>query len=46
MKQAMAAVAVLSLAIAPTAARESDAQVGQQVIEDSIAGYPRSCPCP
>lgn len=30
----------------PTAARESDAQVRQRIIRESIAGYPGSCACP
>jgi hypothetical protein len=38
---------VAALAISPQAqARESDAQVRQRLIRESIASYPGNCPCP
>lgn len=36
----------LLLAAQPALARETDAQVKQRIIEESIASYPGSCPCP
>lgn len=39
------AVAIAGLALAPAAA-QSDAQVRQQIIRQSIAAYPGPCPCP
>jgi hypothetical protein len=39
------AVAIAGLALAPAAA-QSDAQVKQQIIRQSIASYPGPCPCP
>lgn len=38
---------IAALAISPQVqARESDAQVRQRLIKESIASYPGSCPCP
>jgi hypothetical protein len=38
---------VAALAFPPQAvARESDAQVRQRLIRESIASYPGNCPCP
>lgn len=39
------AVAIAGLALAPAAA-QSDAQIKQQIIRQSIAAYPGPCPCP
>ena len=30
----------------PAAAQRSDAQIRQQIVRESIAAYPGSCPCP
>ena len=40
-----AAFAFASLA-SPAAARESDAQVKERIIQESIAAYSGNCPCP
>lgn len=37
---------VLAMIAAPAAARESDGQIRQRIIAESIAGYPGNCPCP
>lgn len=40
-------VAALAAALsAPAAAQRSDAQIRQQIVRESIAAYPGSCPCP
>lgn len=31
---------------APAAARETDAQIKQKIIQQSISSYPGNCPCP
>jgi len=36
----------LTLGAAPALALQSDAQVKQRLIRESIAAYPGSCPCP
>jgi hypothetical protein len=36
----------LALAVAPALAFQSDAQIKQRLIRESIAAYPGSCPCP
>lgn len=44
-----AAAIVLALAAAGTATQalgQSDAQIKQRIIRESIASYPGSCPCP
>lgn len=41
----LCALAALSLA-APAAARDTDAQIKQRIIKQSIASYPGNCPCP
>lgn len=38
--------AVLALAAAPALALQSDAEVRQRIIRESIAAYPGPCPCP
>jgi hypothetical protein len=46
-RAAAAAIALACLASAGTAdARETDAQVRQRLIRESIAAYPGACPCP
>ena len=43
----LVAATIVALAISPQAqARESDAQVRQRLIRESIASYPGNCPCP
>ena len=42
---ALAGIA-LALVATPADARMSDAQVRQKIIDQSIAAYPGSCPCP
>ena len=42
---ALAAAAAM-IALAPQAAAQTDAQVRQRLIRESIASYPGSCPCP
>jgi hypothetical protein len=43
----LAFVLVGAVALAPAAqARQSDAQVRQSIIRQSIAGYSGNCPCP
>jgi hypothetical protein len=39
-------VVAISLAAHPAIARESDAQIKQKIIKQSIAEYPGNCPCP
>ena len=47
MKMMISAAAVFAAVCAlPAAARESDAQVRQRLIRESIASYPGSCACP
>jgi len=41
----MIAVAIAALALSAASA-QSDAQVKQQIIRQSIAAYPGPCPCP
>jgi len=36
----------LVLAVTPALAFQSDAQIKQQIIRESIAAYPGPCPCP
>ena len=36
----------VALAVAPALAFQSDAQIKQRLIRESIAAYPGSCPCP
>ncbi len=43
---ATAAEAAPPLASAPAGKRLSDSQIKQLLIEESIAAYPGSCPCP
>ena len=40
-----AALAVL-MAPQPVAARDTDAQVRQKIVQESIRNYPGNCPCP
>lgn len=40
------AAAAAAFAFAPQAAAQTDAQVKQRLIRESIASYPGSCPCP
>ena len=40
------ATIVASVVASPVYARESDAQVKQRLIRESIAAYPGSCACP
>ncbi len=42
---ATAALAFGSLA-SPAAARQSDAQIRQEIVRESIAAYSGNCPCP
>jgi uncharacterized membrane protein len=42
---AAAALALGSLA-SPAAARQSDAQIRQEIVRESIAAYSGNCPCP
>lgn len=47
MKWAAIVVATaIVLAANPATARESDAQIKQKVIKESIDSYPGNCPCP
>lgn len=46
MKLLSSALGLLVLVAAPTFARDSDAQIKQSLIRESIASYPGSCPCP
>lgn len=39
------AAATIGLALSPASA-QSDAQIRQRIIRESIAAYPGSCPCP
>jgi hypothetical protein len=43
---AIVAFAIASMAFQPALARESDAQIRQAIIRESLASYPGSCPCP
>jgi hypothetical protein len=43
---ALVAAAIASMAFQPALARESDAQIRQEIISESIASYPGTCPCP
>jgi hypothetical protein len=40
------AILVLSVSIAGQAGKKSDAEIKQTIINESIAGYKGSCPCP
>ncbi len=40
------AVAAAMFALAPTASAQTDAQIKQRLIRQSIASYSGSCPCP
>jgi len=42
---ALVAVAA-AIALTPQAAAQTEAQVKQRLIRESIASYPSSCPCP
>lgn len=46
MKRFACLAAGILVVVAPAFAFESDAQVKQQVIRQSIATYPGPCPCP
>lgn len=47
MRQLACALLAAGLGLAATAAAaQSDAQIRQRLIRDSIASYPGSCPCP
>jgi len=46
MKLILPALGLLMFAASPTLARDSDAQIKQKIIRESIASYPGSCPCP
>ena len=37
---------VAAVAASPALAQQSDAQVRQQIVRESIAAYPGRCPCP
>ena len=39
-------LAAAALAVTPASALQSDAQIKQRIIRDSIAAYPGPCPCP
>jgi hypothetical protein len=41
-----AALFAFALAAQPAFARESDAQIKQKIIQQSIDSYPGNCPCP
>jgi len=41
----IAGAAVSAVAL-PVLARETDGQIKQRIVEESIASYPGSCPCP
>lgn len=43
---AAVAAAIAAIALAPHAAAQSDGQIKQQIIRQSIASYSGSCPCP
>jgi hypothetical protein len=45
-RPAILGVFVIVFAAQPVLARESDAQVKQKIIQQSIASYPGKCPCP
>lgn len=42
----LVSIATVLLIVHPAVARDSDAQVRQKIIDQSIASYPGSCPCP
>jgi hypothetical protein len=46
MKLFILGLAGLALSASPAFAFQSDAQVKQQIIRQSIAAYPGPCPCP
>lgn len=46
MKLLFSAVGLLAFIAAPAFARDSDAQIKQQIIRASLASYPGNCPCP
>ena len=46
MKRLLAAIAMTALGTSPAYARETDAQIKQHIIDESIASYRGSCPCP
>lgn len=39
-------LAVASIAVSGAALAQTDAQIRQRLIRESIASYPSSCPCP
>ncbi len=43
---AVAVAAQLAAASAPALAQRSDAQIRRDIVRQSIASYPGSCPCP
>jgi len=46
MKSAIFFALGLALAVSPALAFQSDAQIRQRIIRESIAAYPGACPCP
>lgn len=42
----LVAAAFAAWAVVPASARDSDAQIRQRIIQESIASYPGNCPCP
>lgn len=40
------AVAALAVLAVPALAQRSDAEIRREIIRESIAAYPGSCPCP
>jgi hypothetical protein len=40
------AALAISISAQPAMARESDAQIKQKIIQQSIDSYPGNCPCP
>ncbi len=44
--RALVALTIASMAFQPALARESEAKVRQEIIRESIASYPSTCPCP
>jgi hypothetical protein len=46
MKYLSPALGLLVFAAAPTLARESDAQIKHEIMRESLATYPGTCPCP
>lgn len=46
MKVVLSVVGLIMFTVTPALARDSDAQIKQKVIQESLASYPGSCPCP